>query len=494
MRSRRSTFAYVLVGVLLLQTAWILVVPAFRGLDEHDHAYKAAAVARGDWSATHEQPSGQWGELVKVPRDLVTAAHPVCDWLRYTTYASCTPLRTSSGGQVEVTSSAARYNPVFYFVIGSAARPFSGDAALYAMRAGAAVMCAVMLALAAATLRGRDGEGRWAVVGLVAATSPIVVYSTSVAAPNGLEMASAAVVWAAASRLATGGTGTRGLLATLVAGAVPLASLRALGPLWLCLILAVVLVAFGAAHVRRLGRRTDARSALAVVGLAVIAGITWSLAASTNAPPPADGTGARESVWAALPVQVFLWLLQSVGAFPARDDPAPPVVYAVVLIAWAALVGMAVRYASRRQRRALLVVVAVSVLLPSAVTVATYSAVGTAWQGRYTYPVAMGALILAGLILDRADVGSQRALKVASALAVVGVTISQLASQLRVLGADAPTEPLAQASAWPLPAAASVVVLTVAGALALGASIPATRTGAGRQPMRVPRPEVRVGE
>jgi hypothetical protein len=490
---RRRTFAFVLVGMLLLQAAWILVVPAFRGLDEHDHAYKAAAVARGDWATTHEGLRGQWGELVEVPRDLVTAARPVCESLSYTTSANCTAYRAGPGDRVEVTSSAARYNPVFYFVIGSVARPFSGDAALYAMRAAAAMMCAVMLALAAATLRGQDGQGRWAVVGLVAATSPVVVYSTTVAAPNGLEMASAAVVWAAASRLATGGAGTRGLLAAVTIGAVPLATVRTFGPLWLCLILVVVLVAYGTDHARRLVRRTDARLAAAVIGLAVIGGLAWSATASTNAPPPADQAGAATSVWTVLPGEVLLWLLQSVGAFPARDDPAPLVVYAVVLTGWAVLVGLAARVASRRERAAILTVVAISVLLPSAVTVATYSAVGTAWQGRYSYPVAMGALIVAGIALDRAGVASGRTLRVTGALAATGIAISQVAGQLRVLELDNPTLPLARSADWPVPATISVAVLSITGALALGCAIAGGVPGARRQPVRAPRPDVRVG-
>jgi hypothetical protein len=490
---RRRTFAFVLIGVLLLQAAWMLVVPAFRGLDEHDHAYKAAAVARGDWSTTHEGLRGQWGELVEVPRDLVTAARPVCESLSYTTSANCTAYRAGPGDRVEVTSSAARYNPVFYFVVGSVARPFSGDAALYAMRGAAAAMCAVMLALAAATLRGRDSQGRWAVVGLVAATSPVVVYSTTVAAPNGLEMASAAVVWAAASRLATGDAGTRGLLVAVTIGAVPLATVRTFGPLWLCLILVVVLAAFGTEHLRRLLRRADARLAAAGIGLAVIGGLVWSAAASTNAPPPADQAGAAASVWTVLPGEVLLWLLQSVGAFPARDDPAPLVVYAAVLSGWAILVGLAARLASRRERAAILAVVAISVLLPSAVTVATYTAVGTAWQGRYSYPVAMGALILAGIALDRADVAAERALRVTGVLAAIGIAISQVASQLRVLGLDNPTLPLAKATGWPVPAALSVAVLTIAGAVALGCAIADGVRRARRQPVRAPRPEVRVG-
>jgi hypothetical protein len=482
--------------MLCLQAAWILVVPAFRGADEHDHAYKAAAVARGDWSPTHESLPGQWGELVEVPRDLVTAAHPVCVSLPYTTSTNCNAWGATTGGLVEVTSSASRYNPVFYFVIGSAARPFSGDAALYAMRTATAVMCAVLLALAAATLRGRDGGGRWAVVGLVAGTTPVLVYSTTVAAPNGVEMAAAALVWAAASRLAIGAedsTETRWLIAALTFGAVPLAVVRALGPLWLLLILAAVVLAFGTPRPRALARRTDARVVGGIVALATLGGIAWTLTAATNSPAGSDPTRGTGSVWSELPREALLWLLQSVGAFPTRNEAAPSAVYAVVLVGWTVLVALALPRASVRLRRAILFVVAGAVVIPGSVTIATYSAVGTAWQGRYTYPFAMGALILAGLALDGAGAGSQRALRLTAAMSVAGIAISQLASQLRVLALDNPTAPLVKVADWPVPATISVAALTLAGALAFGSAIADGRRPAPRQPVRAHEAEARVG-
>ena len=41
--SARRVFVGMFVGVLLLQTAWILILPAFGGMDEFDHVFKAAS-------------------------------------------------------------------------------------------------------------------------------------------------------------------------------------------------------------------------------------------------------------------------------------------------------------------------------------------------------------------------------------------------------------------------------------------------------------------
>ena len=44
----RTSPLLLVVGALLTQAAWLLSVPAFRGVDEFDHVYRAAAVARGE--------------------------------------------------------------------------------------------------------------------------------------------------------------------------------------------------------------------------------------------------------------------------------------------------------------------------------------------------------------------------------------------------------------------------------------------------------------
>jgi hypothetical protein len=49
----------VLVGVMLLQSAWILAVPPFRGSDEFDHAFRAAGVATGQWHLSEQASNGR---------------------------------------------------------------------------------------------------------------------------------------------------------------------------------------------------------------------------------------------------------------------------------------------------------------------------------------------------------------------------------------------------------------------------------------------------
>ena len=91
-------------------------------------------------------------------------------------------------GTVRATTSAANYEPVYYWVVGTAGEPFTGANSLYAMRAMAALLCALVLALAAWCLTTWV-RGTWAFVGLLVGLTPTLIYSTTLAAPNGLEMA-----------------------------------------------------------------------------------------------------------------------------------------------------------------------------------------------------------------------------------------------------------------------------------------------------------------
>src|SRR4051794_17445795 len=117
----------VTLAVAILQALWIAVVPPFRASDEFDHAYRAAAVADGQWHATETARAGR-GLLVRVPADIVDAAEEQCGSLSYTGYDNCHSAGDAGDGHVWVASGAATYNPVFYWIVGTAAQPLTGTA------------------------------------------------------------------------------------------------------------------------------------------------------------------------------------------------------------------------------------------------------------------------------------------------------------------------------------------------------------------------------
>ena len=173
---------------------WIVTVPPFRASDEFDHAYRAAAVARGQWRAHDEAADDGRGTLVRVPADLVAAAHDQCADLPYTGHDNCNPAERNDDGTVLVGSGpAVQPGLLLGGRHGGAAVPRCRGALRHAGRLGAALPA----------LHGRWPRGRlhWAArvrgraSGLLLATSPVFVFSTTVAAPNGLEMAAALALW-----------------------------------------------------------------------------------------------------------------------------------------------------------------------------------------------------------------------------------------------------------------------------------------------------------
>ncbi len=369
--STRRFFLLVLLGVLLIQAAWVLVVPPFRGLDEHDHAYKAAAVARGDWSPHHEEGPTR-GQYMAVPRELVEAARPVCESLEYTGPDNCTPGPATATGSSWSSTAAAQYNPVSYFLSGTAARVLDGTGALYIMRAAGALGSAVLIALAAVALR-RWARTRWPAVAFLLTAAPTMLYTTSVAAPNGVEVSRSNAGLVRPAR--TGGIrqGPTWFVVMATVGAVPLVTVRSVGPSGCCSPWPRSSPCWGAAGSVTFSGAAPPSPAPGSSRTVTVGAAAWSLAASTNIPPAPEPESLNQlSVWSALPNETVLWVLQNVGAFPSRDNAAPPIVYAMVLGAWLALTVVALRAARRRERLTLAAVVLVSAAVPIAATVATY--------------------------------------------------------------------------------------------------------------------------
>lgn len=388
------------LGSLLLQTAWILALPPFRGIDEFDHVYRAASVADGHWLPSGERPEDGRGELVRVPPGIVRDAEPACSSLSYTGPDNCSASEAVAPGVVTVGSGAARYNPVFYSVVGTVAQPLDGAPAMYLMRVVNAILCSLLLAAAAGgtTLWART---RWPLVALFGVLTPVALYSTAVPGPNGVEMCGAAGLWVALLGFESVDPAMRRrLLVLATVCAVPLTLVRGLGPLWLAVIVLVAWLHIGPRRTFTLLRETPRTTAACLLGLGavVLAAVGWILGVDALAP--------EETVVAGDPVgqtlrQVPAWFLQSLAAFPMRDEPAPPVVYVTAGLVVLGLLAAGFVRADRRGRLVLLVAFGLALLIPIGLTVLTYDAAGVIWQGRYGWPVSMGVVLLAGALLDR---------------------------------------------------------------------------------------------
>ena len=463
-----------LLATLLAQAAWILAVPPFRGMDEFDHAFRAAGVASGQWRL-HDVAEGGRGLLVDVPDDLVSASQGQCEELAYIVPETCAGQGPGAEpGTVRATTSAANYEPVYYWVVGTAGEPFTGAHSLYAMRAMAALLCSIVLALAAWCLTTWV-RGSWAFVGLLVGLTPTLIYSTTLAAPNGLEMAAGVLLWTAL--LGLGGHDgieaglvhrERWLLAAVTLSVVLLAGLRTLGPLWVVLILACVTAMRGPRTLLAVALRH--RVQVAVVCVSAVAAsasvLLWNR--GNVAIPPGKYSGEIEPNVG----QIFRWLnwvLGSIGAFPFRDQPAPLEVYVLVLLVLLTLLVAAVRHGAGVGLRAVALATALFFLVPSMLVAISLQERGGMWQGRYSLPFTAGIVMLAGLVLDRVRWRSNRRDVRPQALALVMLAVAQVISVVHVQLAELHRSVSADDAGWLHPPSAGTALLMALAWVVLGA-------------------------
>ncbi len=181
----RAAIVGVLVGVSLL-VAWIAVVPPFRGIDDRDHADAQAQSHTGSGQPRPGSRATTIRPYVLAPDDLVHAAAPECERLRYTTPAQCVGV-PADGDFHKVAGGSGPYNPLYYAFIGYPSLPFQGYGALYAMRAMSSLGCMLLLFMALTCVRHLRGSPVVPLV-VVAAMTPMVLYSNALAAPDGMEI------------------------------------------------------------------------------------------------------------------------------------------------------------------------------------------------------------------------------------------------------------------------------------------------------------------
>lgn len=437
----------VIAGLAVLLLTWILVIPPFGGSDEFDHAYRAAAAARGEWITTPSDATQGTGAWVDVPRDVVDAARAECQARVYTTNADC--VGSAHGDRVRIASAAGRYQPLFYVLVGSASLVFHGTAALYAMRLMTATLALAFVVLSLLAL-GTWARSRMAYLVPAVVCTPVVVYSSAIVAPNGVEITAALAFWiASVGVMVADRAHLRRLMVVTAAAGTTLCVLRPLGPLWCLLSAVAVLVAVRPlpGRLRLLRDRRDALAAASVVMVGAVLSTIWTvtmkaLEVRQNGDPVVTSLAHRIGEVGML---VPVWVLQSVAAFPMREDATHPIVYLGYLTVFGVIVGTALRVGARRLRIALTGVAVVVLAAPFVETVAAYDSTGAAWQGRYGLPLALGLVVLAGYALDRsAKVVS------ASALAVIGVSyvVAQVISVTYTLHVELGRSPLVDSSAW----------------------------------------------
>lgn len=411
-----SFVAFWLVGL-----SWALATPPSGGPDEPAHVFRAASVVRGEIVPARTDVDRGALSIVHVPASIAAAMvrpgsqsgttdtpgqKPCYASKRQTTAACLTPVTTTSTATVPVVSGAARYNPVYYLLVGWPTLFAPNEVGVVLMRVISAGLCAAMFASAFCSV-STARRGRIATVGLLVAVSPGVVFLAGVVNPNGLEIAAAISVWAAGLRLAlardaTLAVGRSALYRRIGIAASLLVLSRNLSPLWLFVAVVTVLAVAGMPRVRSTLRDRLFWRWGAVAGVASVAAAGWILASGGGNVPsvrPRDVT-YLEALGRGLR-QFDNRLGQIVGTFGWNDTPSPIAAWIAWGVVGLTLIGAAVRFGTRRQRAVLIALTVFGIAVGFLIEATQYHLLGLFWQTRYSQPVLVGVPLLAGVVLAR---------------------------------------------------------------------------------------------
>jgi len=296
---------------------------------------------------------------------------------------------------VRVYTTVAFYPPAVFLLLGLGARLApNADAALYAGRLVSVALCVFMLGIAFAVTKGR-----WTLIGLLAAVSPMAIFLASTFNPTGVEIA-AGIAFAAVIVALARGESSRLVWCGFLASGVLLAVARPLGVLWIVIDVGLLIVLIGPRHlVRRFADESRlSRVAASVVGLAAVSTVVWDAVVDHS---PHVGMHQALSEIGSSAHQLRGIVDQFVGLFGWLDVPLPHWLTLGALAIYVVLIVSAL--VAGRWRASLLLVglgaagYLVAIVLDAAIEIPF----GFAVQARFLMPVSAMVLILAGFVVDR---------------------------------------------------------------------------------------------
>ena len=242
---------------------------------------------------------------------------------------------------------------------------------------------------------------------MTVAVTPLVLVWGSTVNPSGLEMAAALCSWTSALLLVlehSNGPPTS-LVIACTAASVALILSRPLSLLWLAVIV-VFVVALRPSAIRSLSADRRVRIGSACVALAALAALAWVVWAQSLSLLP-YGTAVLPKTPELTIVEKALgsegsWVFQLAGAF-GWGFTSPPLVGLVLLgFAICAVLLGGFLSAERRMVVVLLALFVTALLLPVLIEISQARKVGFDWFARYSYPLYIGVILVAGAVTQMA--------------------------------------------------------------------------------------------
>src|ERR1044072_2939402 len=145
MSKRIFITAFVFLSVAMI--GWSIATPVFQPPDEQEHASRAFSAVRGQVYVKPQDAKDGTGGYVKYPAGWSAAADDyLCVAGKATESASCSEKVTDDKTVVTRGSTAARYNPLYYLVVGTGSLVTGPARSLLVMRILSALLRSTFLA------------------------------------------------------------------------------------------------------------------------------------------------------------------------------------------------------------------------------------------------------------------------------------------------------------------------------------------------------------
>lgn len=411
--ARASLLTFALLIVVF--TAWNLASPPGSGPDEAPHVVRAASIARGQLVGDADPIEGGGSRVVRAAQVMASLNQlPACWRGHVDVSAGCAPAFVGPTSLVDVRTPAGAAPPAYYFIPALALELKMSSGGVLLGRELSAVVCAALISFAVGLVR-LVRPRPFLMAAVFISLTPTVLFISSVVNPSALEIASALLLWVTTLLLATqplSSAHRKTLVWSITIAASIFVLSRQLSPLWLVLVALTFVIVAGWQTAWALLRSREGIGASIVIGLASLLAVAWL---QVEAPLKSqNGLAKKMDTWKAVSTATgnFGYVYQTaVTGIGWLDFKIPQGALVSYSIAAGALLLIGAAAARGRLRWAMLLIAVATVVLPILIEASQYARLGQTWQGRYSWPLAVGVLLMCGIALDRSDLAGSRTMR-----------------------------------------------------------------------------------
>ena len=364
-----------------LTVVWALANPMFASPDEPSHMIRAQGVIHGDLKSPYITDG--------IPKNDVD-----CMAFYWDITANCMKMEWGAP-KTPMTSPTDTYPPLFHGLAGIPSLFLNGLVGAYATRIWLALICAMVIAWSGTLLWTRR-PNYWSIGGLIAASTPMVVFTFATVNPSGITAALSSTIWAGGLNLSlpTSGTMKRASRITFMIAVVLFPFLRRDALAWEIAILAILATTLSRARLKDLRQdRLIIGSLIVTLANMVWVWIAWaSTATDSFVSNSADHGGGS---WAAGLGSVYLKILEVIGYFGWLDSPMTSESFVFLMSLLAGVITIAALGGHQKEARTTIIAFFGMLSAPVIIGAVRFPYL----QGRYLFPIWVGCMVVAGQAL-----------------------------------------------------------------------------------------------